>query len=1462
MALKRLVIEQHIQRIQRNLEHPVMLRVVDSFEQFPANVRADAYEKGIPGSAVKGVYANGEVIIDAQAIHSIDALEQSVHEELYGHYGFHQYYGDDNRKQMADLYQAIGGDEGFARLCKEYDVDLSPYTQALRDAPQQTRESILAEELLAHIASVRDDNVKTRLSAVYGGVRHWWRENGFTHLPLYNRADINALLNRAHKAARLGPQQSVGTPAQYLQRLANNPAGPKVDAALASSTDELTAWTLVSMDDEAFQLPRSDKKDLTDIFSEVDEPFTVYEAEELALQLELDPPPDTAWRIEAPDDDEGVLRAGVFQRGDEVWLDVSAFQRGGVGRHLYNAVANYAYNNNLKFLGDPTGLSDVAVSRRLENMLSSALKFGTTRHIQPHPRQLEGHNGVPPLDWKEGDDRHNLQQMLDASVASTVWQFPELDNLRYDVETGQFINSATGRIWNDERFEQLSAAKRGSLGRLAGSVDGVSGGPSRPEEITAGSTTLKRAVFTRTLSRGTSEERSAILDALSRQSSQSLNGILYSLSSDQRDWGKAPTRTEKPEPPTPTPDEPLVNGLTGEEFWTTDRQKETVQKFLASVKEAKSQGRSFDVRVFGLHDQVYISGTTAADQKLMVVEILPDGRQAKAQTQLGTFAFYDQTTTLLPQSEYLANLEAERETEALSQKRREQAMAPTWHEFKSGTSSPLVACRFKNRWYRLGEEGGLVAIGRKKTDGLLLLQLDNAHDPIRTYPLTVEELTHGSLDMARESATPATPADVEAHWKKRRQSGITPTRANIAEVPFEDLPDTISELVADAGEAYEAGDLERAEQLDAYTTALNERVDTELGARAKQASEPVAATVGQDASNDTTAQVSHLRDRFNAERLNSVEPTGKVTTQKEPRVMPANWADDYVHPVQGTLFQFAGYKAKTADTLALGAALQFEKEGRDPEAIRQKTGWFRGEDEQWRFEISDHDSTLQTDRLRPIGGTDLGFNGRLGEVLDHPRLYAAYPHLAQMPVSIAHSERLTKVGSYLSTYDNGTNLELPMITVQSNNLEKLHDTLLHEVQHAVQELEEFGQGSNPVGLRNDYIESLQGREEELQARLNHLTHTPDRSPFEERELNLIVEDLELIGRAAQLSASKQYTDAFFRRYQDFAGEREARMTAESKDLTPAQRAARSPFKASVQGAKPIVAFNGTPTREIASQVAITPKADLRLLPQASVMRLTPAADRTTFLHESAHVILDMEAKTSRGKEMDPLQRKIAHYLEVPNLQNLTRKDQETFARDYEQYLREQEIQSHRPTGMKAVMSTVKGWFQSTYDSADDLGRPLPPIAYEVFDEITREVPPRDFSQEKALERHEQRVAMELFNTDLFSRGECYTNAKMMCAYALAKVDRDPEYPTLDRVFEHMNLKVERAEVSDVQAEIRYDWNTFDLDSTMRRHQSEIQAAQEKSIEQYDISRLDEALEHSHLRDHDNDSAHRSLSMSV
>lgn len=152
---------------------------------------------------------------------------------------------------------------------------------------------------------------------------------------------------------------------------------------------------------------------------------------------------------------------------EDLWVDVSLLKSGSSGAAIYAIAANYAHNTGRIFIGDPAGLSNEAMVRRPEQMLSSALKFGTTEHLAPHPRQVTGDAklGVPPLRWVYGDDLGNIRRLIDLNLA--VQENAGTDEISFNPSDGQFHDSAGAVI---DRAGIGLLAKEAGLGRgsLAG----------------------------------------------------------------------------------------------------------------------------------------------------------------------------------------------------------------------------------------------------------------------------------------------------------------------------------------------------------------------------------------------------------------------------------------------------------------------------------------------------------------------------------------------------------------------------------------------------------------------------------------------------------------------------------------------------------------------------------------------------------------------------------------------------------------------------------------------------------------------------------------------------------------------------------------------------------------------------------------------------------------------------------
>ena len=154
--------------------------------------------------------------------------------------------------------------------------------------------------------------------------------------------------------------------------------------------------------------------------------------------------------------------------------------------------------------------------------------------------------------------------------------------------------------------------------------------------------------------------------------------------------------------------------------------------------------------------------------------------------------------------------------------------------------------------------------------------------------------------------------------------------------------------------------------------------------------------------------------------------------------------------------------------------------------IYTNTGWFFNNfDGKWRHLISDLDSKLvsfkeygrvfapkNTKAANMVSQAysammnenwvacekliDNGWDVKLSDVLTHPTLYKYYPELFSLPIFYAHSNSLPR-GKYFY------NPKRRYIVIYGDyNTDNLHSILLHEIQHAIQRIEDYGSGGNSL----------------------------------------------------------------------------------------------------------------------------------------------------------------------------------------------------------------------------------------------------------------------------------------------------------------------------------------------------------------------------------------------------------------
>lgn len=194
--------------------------------------------------------------------------------------------------------------------------------------------------------------------------------------------------------------------------------------------------------------------------------------------------------------------------------------------------------------------------------------------------------------------------------------------------------------------------------------------------------------------------------------------------------------------------------------------------------------------------------------------------------------------------------------------------------------------------------------------------------------------------------------------------------------------------------------------------------------------------------------------------------------------------------------QYAGERSLTKNSDLLEKAQTMYKNGADSEEIRQKTGWFKGYDGKWRYEIDDSKSefdkrafgkfsddkntyidiiandemVLKHDIWRRLYDSGVNAIVRVEDVYKNDALFNAYPELKNLRVDFKAFYNDSNYGSY--------NDETNIITLNYDlSNEKLRSVIAHELQHAVQVLEGFAEGGTPamfiaskeeIDIRNAY----------------------------------------------------------------------------------------------------------------------------------------------------------------------------------------------------------------------------------------------------------------------------------------------------------------------------------------------------------------------------------------------------------
>ena len=156
----------------------------------------------------------------------------------------------------------------------------------------------------------------------------------------------------------------------------------------------------------------------------------------------------------------------------------------------------------------------------------------------------------------------------------------------------------------------------------------------------------------------------------------------------------------------------------------------------------------------------------------------------------------------------------------------------------------------------------------------------------------------------------------------------------------------------------------------------------------------------------------------------------------------------------------------------IAAANTLEQQGLSKDDIYNEIGMERGADGHWRFDLAA--AGLDTFSFKKF---DLERNSRttLGELIDYPGFFQAYPEVANMKV--AYIADIDTAGQFITpdlvdeikkgasggftTVRTNKGIESMLLLTKQNSDLALQQTVIHELQHSIQTDEGFAQGGSP-----------------------------------------------------------------------------------------------------------------------------------------------------------------------------------------------------------------------------------------------------------------------------------------------------------------------------------------------------------------------------------------------------------------
>lgn len=245
---------------------------------------------------------------------------------------------------------------------------------------------------------------------------------------------------------------------------------------------------------------------------------------------------------------------------------------------------------------------------------------------------------------------------------------------------------------------------------------------------------------------------------------------------------------------------------------------------------------------------------------------------------------------------------------------------------------------------------------------------------------------------------------------------------------------------------------------------------------------------------------------------------------------------------EGYRYSFAGEKAQTANHSLLEQAKKAVAQGQNPETVRQETGWFTGADGKWRFEIDDsqakfNEVSIQENSIDLGNGSYLVIGSSLSDIYEHSNLFGNYPDLRDIPVNLTIDPNIKGKGNAAYTPESKADKTVESIEISAPDLNMAKELLSHEIQHAIQEREDFARGGMVDNTFSNEIKALLETEVSKRLEQGDITGAHDFLALYEKSKSLTPKEL----------------------YQKLSGEVEARNVQERRNMSFNERKDNSPL---------------------------------------------------------------------------------------------------------------------------------------------------------------------------------------------------------------------------------------------------------------------------------------------------------------